>query len=130
MSLFRPRNLVLAASVLLNLLLLGYLALDRFNSPSRKLGILTRDIAAASIVDTGHIPFSLPKGLTVRDESPRGLAAAGMFEPYRFSIVITTDDPEAVSYAEASRDLNQVGELYSMDWDKGSSYVPTTPQAK
>jgi hypothetical protein len=117
MRLPRPRQILLFGSLLLNVVLLGLIGLHRFNSPSGQLGRLERDITARSIADRERSTFRLPKGLTVRDESPRGLAAAGMFEPYRFAVVITTDDSKAVRYGISEKELNQFGELYSMDRD-------------
>ena len=111
----RPGQILLTGSVLLNIVLIGWIGLDRFNSPSGRLGRLERDITAASIMDKEKRTFRLPKGLTVRDESPRGLAAAGMFEPYRFAVVITTEDESAVRYGLPESELHQFGELYTMD---------------
>jgi hypothetical protein len=118
----KPRQILLFGSLLLNVALLGWIGLDRFNAPSGRLGRLEKDITAVSIADRGRLPFRLPKGLTVRDESPRGLAAAGMFEPYRFAIVITTEDEKVVNYGIPENQLNQFGELYTMDLDAARSY--------
>jgi hypothetical protein len=123
----KPRSVILAASLVLNVVFAGWLLLDRFNSPSGRLGRLEKDITAGSIVDRQRIPFRLPKGLTVRDESPRGVAGIGMFEPYRFAVVITTDDSGAVNYSIPEGELHDFGEIYSMDLKGGKKYFPRAP---
>lgn len=57
--------------------------------------------------------FTLPKGLLVRDASASGM---DWFEPHRFRIVITSDDPgllESVGTSATDRELNS--EYYSAD---------------
>ena len=61
-----------------------------------KLGVLTRNIEVGQFNKSDTI-FSLPKGLIVRDASATG---ADWFEPYRFRLVVTTDDKSLVNYDE------------------------------
>ena len=57
--------------------------------------------------------FKLPKGLTVRNISQRGLAAIGQFENERFELVITSDDANLVNYKLSEDSLQQFGNFYS-----------------
>ena len=61
--------------------------------------------------------FALPKGLTVRNASERGLSAIGQFENERFQIVISSDD-ELINYDLPIDSLGQNGNYYSADFDK------------
>ena len=61
--------------------------------------------------------FTLPKGLTVRNASERGLNAIGQFENERFQIVITSDE-ELVNYNIPPDNLAPNGNYYSADFDK------------
>ena len=58
--------------------------------------------------------FKLPKGLTVRNISDRGLAAIGQFENERFEIIITSLD-NLVNYNLPRDSLAQFGNYYSAD---------------
>jgi len=99
-------------SIALNLVfIVGYL-FNRFNSPSNKIGVLKKDINVGYFMGKKTI-FTLPKGLTVRDKSERGISAIGQFENDRFYIVITTDD-NIVNYNVNKDSLNQFGNFYSV----------------
>jgi hypothetical protein len=106
------RRVVLIPSLVANVLLAGYLVLDRLNSPTRELGVLTRDVTARFPDGSGRT-FHLPKGMTVRDETPRGIAAAGMFAPYRFAIVVMAEQPEPANFAPGVA-VGSLGELYAV----------------
>lgn len=57
--------------------------------------------------------FTLPKGLIVRDASATG---ADWFEPYRFRIVVTSDNAALVDYSQKIAPLSdQRTEHYSVD---------------
>jgi len=58
--------------------------------------------------------FKLPKGLTVADESQRGISAIGQFENNRFSIVITTNE-DMVDYEINKNSLDIFSNFYSAD---------------
>lgn len=106
----------LALSVALNVLL-GALLLDRIltgcgETPDGRLGVLARDISVGRFNSTETI-FTLPKGLLVRDASASGM---DWFEPYRFRLVVTSDDDSLVDYsANASLQTGQDAEYYSAD---------------
>lgn len=106
---------LLVISILLNLILGATLFLHFFNSPSEKIGILTRDINAGPFMKPG-VSFELPEGLIVKDVSPRGFDAIGRFEPNRFGIVITTDQDSVVNYDINPDTLKGFSNHYSMDY--------------
>lgn len=58
--------------------------------------------------------FKLPKGLTVADESQRGISAIGQFENNRFSIVITSNE-DMVDYEINEDSLGVFSNFYSAD---------------
>ncbi len=87
------------------------------NRPSNKIGRLEKDIEIG-IFTSDSVIFTLPKGLTVRNASQRGLAAAGQFENERFEIVITSDDWDLVNYNLPKDSLNTFSNLYSADVKK------------
>ena len=62
--------------------------------------------------------FVLPKGLTVRNASQRGLAAIGQFENERFQIVITSSDPSLIRYDLPKDSFDTFGNYYSADVKK------------
>jgi hypothetical protein len=97
--------------------ILGWL-LNWFNSPSYKLGRLERDIEIGFFTDDSAF-FTLPKGLTVRNVSERGIGAIGQFENERFEIVITSED-YLVNYNLPEDSLFQFGNYYSADVKKYS----------
>ena len=100
-------------SILTNILfILAYLWIN-FNSPSDKLGVLKEDVEIGYFMSSEKI-FKLPKGLTVRDISPQGIAAIGQFENNRFQIVITTNR-DLIDYKVDSKELNSDGNYYSAD---------------
>jgi hypothetical protein len=61
--------------------------------------------------------FKLPKGLTVADESQRGISAIGQFENNRFSIIITSNE-DLVDYEINEDSLNIFSNFYSADINK------------
>ena len=62
--------------------------------------------------------FKIPKGITVRNRSERGLGAIGQFENERFEIVITSDDPNLVNYSLPKDSLQIFGNFYSAEIKK------------
>ncbi len=104
-------------SIAFNILfLIGY-GLNWINSPSYKLGRLEKDVEIG-IFSSDSTIFKIPKGLTVRNKSERGISAIGQFENERFEIVITSDDPDLVNYDLSSDSLQQFGNYYSADVSK------------
>lgn len=107
-------RLTLIASLTFNALVVLKLAYDKFNSPTYKLGELKQDISLRLFNQSDTILFKLPKGLTVRDVSDRGIAAIGQFENSRFQIIITSQG-DLVDYSKSKKDLMSFGEFYSAD---------------
>ena len=104
-------------SVLFNILfIIGY-GLNWINSPSYELGRLEKDVEIGIFTSDSTI-FLIPKGLTVRNASQRGIGAIGQFENERFEIVITSDDPSLVNYDLPKDSLQQFGNYYSADVNK------------
>lgn len=84
-------------SIILNILLVAILLLENFNMPTYELGVLTQDTDVGSR-GSSEVIFTLPKGLTVSNDSPRFIAAIGQFEPERFSISVSSNSPFRVDY--------------------------------
>lgn len=116
----RPRKWALRISITLNILFgLGWF-LNWVNSPTYRLGILTQDVNAGFLAGDSAL-YKIPKGITVRDVSPQGIAAIGQFENNRFEIVLTTDRAELVNYNVPSDSLFQFGNYYSADNPMGTA---------
>jgi hypothetical protein len=98
-------------SITLNILFLLRMVWNSINAPSEQLGILKQDIDIGHFMDNKKI-FTLPKGLTVKNQSQRGISAIGQFENNRFSIVITSEKA-LVDYNVAPKKLNPNGNFYS-----------------
>lgn len=103
-------------SVLLNIYLGGDALMKKLNKPEEKTGILTKNIKVG-IFDKKEIYFTLPKGLTVQDASPRGFDAIDRFEPYRFSIMVSSEENNLVDYSSKVK-RHEFGNLYSADIKK------------
>ena len=84
------------------------------NSPSYRLGVLTQDVNAGFLAEDS-IVYKIPKGITVRDVSPRGIESIGQFENNRFEIILTTDREDLVNYDIPRDSLFQFGNYYSAD---------------
>lgn len=114
-KLFTVKNIILSISILLNLFMAGILGIRMMNEPTHRKGILTENVKVGLFTDP-EVLFELPKGITVEDVSPRGLAAIGMFELERFSIVITSDLTDLVNYDVDQSELHPFGNHYSADY--------------
>lgn len=104
-------------SILFNFVFLIIWLLNWFNSPTYELGRLEKDIEVGYFTGS-KTRFILPKGLTVRNVSERGISAIGQFENERFAIVITSDDPNLVNYNLPKDSLDTFGNFYSADIKK------------
>jgi hypothetical protein len=102
-----------ALSVLLNIFLAGSFLINKANAPVGKVGVLTEQIPVALFMQNEKEIFTLPKGLVVKDSSPNFIASAGLFEPNRLVIEITSDR-KLVDF-DADTSANSFGELYSAD---------------
>jgi len=101
-------------SITLNILFLLGWFISWFNSPTNKLGILTQDVNAGFFAVDSTL-YKIPKGITVRDISPRGIAAIGQFENNRFEIILTTEREDLVNYNVPKDSLFPFGNYYSAD---------------
>jgi hypothetical protein len=118
----RIKAIAFKVSIVLNIIFGFLFFINWFNSPPNRVGVLTRDLKIGMFGGKKAF-FVLPKGLTVRDASPQGIASAGLFEPYRFSIVITSNDNTLVNYQVKKKDLFVFNEIYSSELeDKGKTY--------
>ena len=103
-------------SITLNVIFALGLLFKKLNSPSYKLGILTQDINVGFFMSDSTI-FKIPKGITVKDVSPRGIAAIGQFENNRFEIILTTGtDGRVVDYNIPKDSMACFGNYYSIDY--------------
>ena len=110
------KKAIFILSILLNILFgFNYLS-DAINEPTRELGRLKKDIEIGYFSGDSLL-FKLPKGITVADESQRGISAIGQFENNRFSIVITSND-DLVDYKINEDSLNIFSNFYSADVNK------------
>lgn len=108
------KNWILSVSLILNFIFLIGWGLSTINTPSYKEGRLEKDIEIGFFTGDSVL-FTLPKGLTVRNVSQRGIAAIGQFENERFEIVITSDDCNLVNYDLPDDSLNTFSNLYSAE---------------
>jgi len=90
-------KILLIVSLIVNI----SVGIDLFNAPENKLGVLTKDVEVVMYFagTDKKIIVSFPKGLTVKNESPRGFASISLFSPYRFSITIATGEDDLVDYS-------------------------------
>ncbi len=108
---------ILIISIFLNITFLIGWGLNYLNSPSYRLGRLEKDIEIGYFMGDSTL-FKLPKGLTVRNSSERGISAIGQFENNRFQIVITTDNWNLINYDLPKDSLAANGNYYSADLNK------------
>jgi len=108
------KNWIFGISLTFNILFLLGWGLTIINSPSHKPGRLEKNIKIGYFTGDSVL-FTLPKGLTVRNVSQRGISAIGQFENERFEIVITSDDFDLVNYDLPKDSLNTFTNFYSAD---------------
>ena len=106
-------------SILLNVFFILAVVWNLLNSPSNELGRLEKDIEIGYFQSDKSV-FRIPKGLTVKNVSQRGLAAIGQFENERFSIVITSDDASLVNYNLPKDSLDMFENYYSAEIPQNS----------
>lgn len=111
------KNWVFRISILLNIFFILAYFWNYINTPSGELGRLEKDLEIGLFMEDSTIIY-LPKGLTVRDASQRGINAIGQFENERFEIVITSDDNRLVNYNVPHDSLLRFGNYYSADIKK------------
>ena len=101
-------------SIFMNVIFILLFTWNWLNSHSNELGRLEKDIEIGYFQSDNSV-FRIPKGLTVKNVSERGLGAIGQFENERFSIVITSDDPSLVNYDLPKDSLDMFGNFYSAE---------------
>jgi hypothetical protein len=94
--------------------------LNYINSPTYRLGVLTQDVNAGFLGGDSTF-YKIPKGITVRDVSPRGIAAIGQFENNRFELIFTTDRANLVNYDLPKDSIFGFGNYYSADRFPGAA---------
>jgi len=124
---YRMKKWTLIISIVFNIIFLIGWGLSNLNTPSYKLGRLEKDITVGYFMGDSTL-FTLPKGLTVKNSSERGISAIGQFENKRFQIVITSDDWELVNYDLPLDSLNPSGNFYSADFGKFNTENQEIPQ--
>lgn len=105
---------LLGISIFLNVIFILLFAWNWLNSPTNELGRLEKDIEIGYFQSDNSV-FRIPKGLTVKNASERGLGAIGQFENERFSIVITSNDASLVNYDLPKDSLDMFGNFYSAE---------------
>jgi hypothetical protein len=99
--------LIFIISIVLNFLGL----LDFKSRPDYKLGTLQQDITVVDYRNDSKVLFIMPKGSTVMNVSPRGLAKAGLLDPARFSIIIASPSSDFIDYSN-NNSKSPYGALY------------------
>ncbi len=94
-------------SLLCNIYMLVILA----NMPSYKIGVLLRDVNVTDF-SNGNKVFKLPKGINVRDDSPRGIASAGLFGRNRFTFSIIESGHDFIDYSSNISDSSEKALYY------------------
>jgi hypothetical protein len=93
-------QLILGISLIINLIFVLHWSLILFNAPEYRLGVLPSELKIWKRESGTKSILTLPQGLIVKNESPGGLASAGLFEPYVFSILISSSDSKIVDYSK------------------------------
>lgn len=118
------KTLILSVSLLLNVALVAVLGFAFFEAldgcaetANGRIGVLTKDVQVGYF-DTDKQVFTLPKGLVVREANASGF---GYFEPFRFRLVVTSEDENLVKYDSVDvRRLPNASEFYSADIHSGN----------
>jgi len=114
----KKQKWLLRISIIANLIF-GIIFFLNYTAYSYKLGELKENVKVRLFTDKkDSVFFVLPKGLTVRDVSERGISAIGQFENNRFDIVITTDRDDLIDYNIPKEKLLPFGNYYSADSSK------------
>jgi hypothetical protein len=106
-------------SIFLNIIFILIFVWNSIHSHSNEIGRLEKDIEIGYFNSDNAI-FKIPKGLTVKNVSERGLGAIGQFENERFSIVITSNDASLVNYDLPKDSLDMFGNYYSAEIPQNS----------
>lgn len=109
-------KIAFSISILLNVVLVCAIVYQTLNGCAEiangRIGILAEDVEVGYFGGNTTV-FKLPKGLVVREASATGV---GWFEPYRFRIVVTSDNESIVNYSVGKEQLDgQTSEYYSAE---------------
>lgn len=99
---FNYLKLILTLSLILNVILIIYLSFKKINSPENRCGVLKNDVKVLFPKgENGNemMTVIIPKGITVKDASPRGFDHVDLFEPYRFQIIFSSDEKDMIDYS-------------------------------
>ena len=107
------KKYLIRLSIILNIIWAFLIISDLFIFPSKGYGKLEKNIYVG-IFSSDSVVFYLPKGLTVKDVSAKGISAIDQFENNRFDIVITSDDENVVNYNLPKDSLNYWNNFYSI----------------
>lgn len=109
-------NALLIVSLTLNISIGGILAIKTINSPVNRLGILKNDtkiIIPKELSKRESISIVLPKGMVVKDASPRGFDRIYLMEPFRFQITFVSDEGiDLVDYSIDKRKFINFSSFY------------------
>lgn len=101
-------------SILINVIFILVFLFNWLISPTNELGRLEKDLDIGYFQSDNSF-FRIPKGITVKNVSQRGIGAIGQFENERFSIVITSNDGSLVNYNVPKDSLDMFGNYYSAE---------------
>lgn len=116
-------------SILLNIIFLFLFIRNWRNSPSNELGRLEKEIKIGYF-QTDQTVFKIPKVITVKNASKRGLGALKQFKNKQFPIVITSDDPNLVNYNLPEDSLKMFGNCYATEIQQSESKPKSKPESK
>jgi hypothetical protein len=103
--------MILIVSLVINFLFIANYSVKKINSPTGRYGILKQDIKVFFPKDGDPrqpVTVFLPKGIIVRDASPRGFDHVDLFEPYRFNITFMSDKKDVVDFSVDIKKLKQL----------------------
>ena len=110
------KKFLIVLSISLNIMLVPGALWDITSSPYKREGFLMEDVHIRGYFKGEETDIILPKGLVVKDASPRGFDTIDLFEPRRFNITVTSER-ELVQYGKVPR-----SSLYSADGKDLSNY--------
>jgi hypothetical protein len=103
--------MILIISLVINFLFVANYSVQKINSPTGRYGVLKQDLKVF-FPQNGNpqqpVSVVLPKGIIVRDASPRGFDHVDLFEPYRFNITFMSDTKDLVDFSVNIKELKQL----------------------
>jgi len=109
----KKQKWILRVSIAVNIFFVCFYFLN-YTTYSYKLGKLKSNVKVVLFnSNKDSVFFTLPKGITVRDVSERGLSSIDQFENNRFDIVLTSDMDSLIDYTVPKEKLSPFGNYYS-----------------